>query len=292
MTVISKSRQHLNTQQITKLDDDLIKKMVEIALEEDIQTGDVTAKLIDSEKQGNASVITRELMIVCGKAFVDEVFYQVDSNLKVKWYAKDGDRLNPNDTIFEVSGNAKSILTAERSAMNFLQMLSGVATKTSQFVSAIAHTKAKILDTRKTIPGFRLAQKYAVSCGGGLNHRIGLYDAYLIKENHIAACGSIALAVDKARRNHNQKLIEVEVESLAQLQEALDANCDVIMLDNFSLEMMKEAVNIVSREVALETSGNVNLQTASAIAETGVDYISVGGITKHIQAIDLSMRFI
>ncbi|MCF6767683.1 carboxylating nicotinate-nucleotide diphosphorylase [Thiotrichales bacterium 19S11-10] len=292
MTVISKSRQHLNTQQITKLDDHLTKKMVEIALEEDIQTGDVTAKLIDSEKQGNASVITRELMIVCGKAFVDEVFYQVDSNLKVKWYAKDGDRLNPNDTIFEVSGNARSILTAERSAMNFLQMLSGVATKTNQLVSAIAHTKAKILDTRKTIPGFRLAQKYAVSCGGGLNHRIGLYDAYLIKENHIAACGSIALAVDKARRNHNQKLIEVEVESLAQLQEALDANCDVIMLDNFGLEMMKEAVNIVSGEVALETSGNVNLQTASAIAETGVDYISVGGITKHIQAIDLSMRFI
>ncbi len=284
---------HLNTLQITEVDQDVIEDMVDQALLEDIESGDINALLIDEDEQAKAKVITREDMVLCGKEWVLEVYRQVDPEITLHWHYQDGDKVKANETLFEVEGLARGILTAERTALNFLQMLSAVATKTQYYVSELKNYKTKILDTRKTIPGFRLAEKYAVSCGGGVNHRIGLFDAFLIKENHIAACGhSISQAVAKAKAIAKDKLIEVEVENFDELNEAIEAKCDVIMLDNFSLEEMAEAVKLVDGKAELEASGNMTFEQLEDVAKTGVDYISIGGLTKHIQAIDLSMRFI
>ncbi len=287
------SNLHLQTEQITSVPETLISRMVTQALAEDIDQGDINALLIAENEQAHARVITREPMVMCGYDWVNEVFKQVDRGLKVHWYYHDGDEISANKTLFEVEGLARSILSAERNALNFLQMLSAVATKTREYVNAVKDTNCTILDTRKTIPGFRLAQKYAVTCGGGMNHRIGLFDAFLIKENHIAACDhSITKAVEKAREIAPDKMVEVEVENFNELDEALKAKAEVIMLDNFSLEDMQKAVTIASGRAQLEASGNVSLDNIYAAAKTGVDFISIGALTKNIQAIDLSMRFI
>ncbi len=283
---------HLKTEQITAVPQVLVTKMVTQALAEDIDQGDINALLIDEKEISKARVITREPMIMCGYDWVNEVFKQIDPKLQLHWYYHDGDKILANKTLFEVEGLARGILSAERNALNFLQMLSAVATKTREYIKAIEGTNCKILDTRKTIPGFRLAQKYAVTCGGGVNHRIGLFDAFLIKENHIAACNhSIIKAVEKAHEIAPHKLVEVEVENFDELNEALSAKADVIMLDNFSIEDMKKAVSIAKGQAQLEASGNISLDTIYAVAQTGVDFISIGALTKHIQAIDLSMRF-
>ncbi|TNF69981.1 MAG: carboxylating nicotinate-nucleotide diphosphorylase [Gammaproteobacteria bacterium] len=293
MFEVTKNNQlHLNIKQIDKVEDKLIQSMVASALDEDINTGDITAELVKDNTNRKAQVITREDMVVCAMPWVYEVFRQVNPDIKLTSYVNDGEKVSKNAVLFEAYGHAKSILSAERTAMNFLQMLSGVATRTNEFVKKIAHTKAQVLDTRKTIPGFRYAQKYAVHCGGGMNHRIGLFDAFLIKENHILACGSITQAVQNARYIAKDKSIEVEIENFSELDEAILAGADVVMLDNFNLEQMTKAVDITNGRVLLEASGNVDLNTIVDIAETGVDFISIGGITKHIQAIDLSMRFI
>ncbi|MDF2941139.1 MAG: nicotinate-nucleotide pyrophosphorylase [Gammaproteobacteria bacterium] len=270
----------------------IINKMVKAALEEDIGSGDITAQLISQNTSAKARIITREPMILCGSAWVNEVFKQIDPQVEIHWHYQDGQFIQANDAIFELNGNARSLLTGERTALNFLQMLSGTATTVHSYVEKIRHTSCKLLDTRKTIPGFRLAQKYAVTCGGGHNHRIGLYDAFLIKENHIAACGSISEAIKRAREIGKAKPVEVEVENLDQLQEAIQAEADIVMLDNFNLDQMKQAVELNQGRVKLEVSGNVTLSNIAKIAETGVSFISVGSLTKHIQAIDLSMRFI
>ncbi|MDO8953249.1 MAG: carboxylating nicotinate-nucleotide diphosphorylase [Gammaproteobacteria bacterium] len=268
----------------------IIQAMVKTALKEDIGSGDITAELISPDTQATAVIITREAMILCGQAWVNEVFHQVDPSIEIGWHYSDGQAVKPKQALLEVRGSARSLLTAERSALNFLQMLSGTATSVQSYVKKIAHTKTQLLDTRKTIPGFRVAQKYAVTCGGGHNHRMGLYDAFLIKENHIAACGSIKRAIAQARKNAPGLAVEVEVEDLAELDEAINANADIIMLDNFTLATMKKAVKLNDSRVKLEVSGNVSLESIAEIAETGVDFISVGALTKHIQAIDLSMR--
>lgn len=287
------SQTHLQTEQITEVPKALVTTMVTQALAEDIDQGDINALLINEDEQAHARVITREPMVMCGYDWVNEVFRQVDPNLKIHWYHHDGDEIPTNKTLFEVEGSARSILSAERNALNFLQMLSAVATKTHEYVEAIKSTNCTILDTRKTIPGFRLAQKYAVTCGGGMNHRIGLFDAFLIKENHIAACDhSITKAIEKAREIAPQKMIEVEVENFEELNEALKAHADVIMLDNFSLRDMQKAVSFAKGKAQLEASGNMSLDTIYAVAQTGVDFISIGALTKNIQAIDLSMRFL
>jgi len=260
------------------------------ALAEDIGDGDVTAQLIEATKQVTANVITREAGVLCGRPWVDEVFRQVDASLKVTWHSADGDQTTPGQLLFTIAGNARGILTGERPALNFLQTLSGTATATAKTVSLIKHTKASLLDTRKTLPGLRLGQKYAVSCGGGMNHRIGLYDAFLIKENHIEACGSIAGAIQSARALRPGMRVEIEVETLEQFHEAAFAQPDWIMLDNFSLADMRTAVQS-NQPVKLEASGGIeNDQDLINIAETGVDYISVGALTKHVRAMDLSMR--
>ncbi len=260
------------------------------ALAEDVGSGDITAQLINADDQARARVITREPAILCGQAWVNEVFRQVDAKLEVHWLAQDGDKVVANQTLFEISGNARAILTGERPALNFLQTLSGTATAAHHFAAMVAHTRAKILDTRKTLPGLRFAQKYAARCGGCQNHRLGLWDAFLIKENHIMACGSITMAIKTAQQAAPGKLIEVEVESLPQLEEAILAGADIVMLDNFDLATMSKAVTLADGKVKLEASGGIDDDTLIAIAETGVDYISLGAITKHCQAIDLSMR--
>ncbi len=265
------------------------------ALAEDIGDGDITARLIPEDQTAKARVICREDAVICGAAWVSEVYSQVDSRMQLNWKVKDGDRVSADQTLFEIEGPARSMLTAERAALNFLQSLSGTATISAHYASLVADTDVKLLDTRKTIPGLRNAQKYAVSCGGGYNHRIGLYDAFLIKENHIMACGSIANAVATAKHNEPGKPVEVEVESMDEFQQALDAGADTVMLDNFSLENMRAAVekNIqLGKPVKLEASGGISDQTLLPIAETGVDYISIGLLTKDCRAIDLSMRFI
>lgn len=265
------------------------------ALTEDIGDGDITAQLIPAEQFAKARVICRENAIICGTAWVSEVYRQVDESMQITWKVEDGDSVVADQTLFEIEGPARSMLTAERAALNFLQTLSGTATISAHYASLVADTGVKLLDTRKTIPGLRNAQKYAVSCGGGYNHRIGLYDAFLIKENHIMACGSIANAVATAKINESGKPVEVEVESLDEFQQAIDAGANTIMLDNFSLENMRIAVetNIeLGKPVKLEASGGINDQTLRPIAETGVDYISIGLLTKDCQAVDLSMRFI
>ena len=265
---------------------------VRAALAEDVGTGDLSAQLVPAAQMARARVITRERAIVCGQAWVDEVFRQLDPEVVVTWRCADGDAVEANQTLFELSGRARSLLTGERAALNFLQLLSGTATRCRHFADLVEGLPAKLLDTRKTIPGLRIAQKYAVSCGGCHNHRIGLYDAFLIKENHIAACGSIAAAIRTAREQAPGKPVEVEVETMAQLAEALEAQADSVMLDNFDLEQMRAAVAFTAGRTVLEASGGVNERTLRAIAETGVDYISIGTLTKDCKAIDLSMRML
>ncbi|WP_354624939.1 carboxylating nicotinate-nucleotide diphosphorylase [Psychromonas sp. MME2] len=277
-----------------------IAESVRIALHEDLNglpatEGDITANLIPQDKQAKALVITREDAVFCGQAWTQEVFRQLGNQVKITWLVKDGDFVPANSKLFYLEGPARTLLTGERTALNFIQTLSGIASKVKLYIDLIAETKCKLLDTRKTLPGLRNASKYAVLCGGGVNHRLGLFDAYLIKENHILACGGIAEAVAVAREQHPERWVEVEVESIDELKQALDAGAQRIMLDNFTIPMMVEAVainNSRSHKADLEVSGNVNRKTILSYAQTGVDFISVGALTKHVQAIDLSMRFI
>ncbi|MFQ1713425.1 carboxylating nicotinate-nucleotide diphosphorylase [Aeromonas veronii] len=255
-------------------------------------SADITAQLIPADRISSARVITREAGVFCGQPWVDEVFVQLGGDVKVEWKVQDGEVLSPNQELFRLHGPARLLLTGERNALNFVQTLSGVATLTARYVAELEGTDCRLLDTRKTIPGLRTAQKYAVTCGGGKNHRIGLYDAYLIKENHILACGGIAEAINEARHLNPGKPVEVEVESLAELEQALAAKADIVMLDNFDVAMMREAVAINQGRAKLEVSGNVTLDTLAEFAATGVDFISVGALTKHVRALDLSMRFI
>ncbi len=268
-----------------------IVKQVESALAEDIGTGDINALLLDDSQIAKAHVICRDHAVICGLDWVEQSFQQVDERVMIQYHVHEGDQVPPKTVLFDVEGTARALVTAERTALNFLQMLSATATQTQRYAQAIAHTKCKLLDTRKTIPGFRQAQKYAVRCGGGHNHRLGLYDAFLIKENHIIACGSIAAAAMAARELAPSKTLEIEVESLGELEQAIAAKVDIVMLDNFDLNTMRQAVVIANGDVQLEVSGDVTLETIADIAQTGVDFISVGAITKHIQAVDLSMRF-
>jgi nicotinate-nucleotide pyrophosphorylase (carboxylating) len=267
-----------------------IEANVRTALREDIGSGDITAQLIPAERLAHASVITRETAIICGTAWVDAVFRQIDPRVAVHWQVADGDKVEANQSLFHLEGPARALLSGERSALNFLQTLSAVATRCRHFADLIQGTQVKLLDTRKTLPGLRLAQKYAVTCGGCHNHRIGLYDAFLIKENHIAACGGIAQAVAAAHGIAPGKPVEVEVESLEELQQALEAGADIAMLDELSLEDMRTAVNITAGRAKLEASGGISESTLRIIADTGVDYISIGSLTKDVKAIDLSMR--
>ncbi|WP_421311839.1 carboxylating nicotinate-nucleotide diphosphorylase [Aeromonas veronii] len=255
-------------------------------------SADITAQLIPADRMATARVITREAGVFCGQPWVDEVFVQLGGEVKVEWLVQDGEVLSPNQELFLLHGPARLLLTGERNALNFVQTLSGIATLTARYVAELEGTDCRLLDTRKTIPGLRTAQKYAVTCGGGKNHRIGLYDAYLIKENHILACGGIAEAISEARHLNPGKPVEVEVESLAELEQALAAKADIVMLDNFDVAMMREAVAITQGRAKLEVSGNVTLDTLAEFAATGVDFISVGALTKHVRALDLSMRFI
>ena len=260
------------------------------ALAEDIGSGDITAQLIPAERMAHATVITRESAIICGTAWVDAVFRQLDPRVAVHWQVRDGERASPNQALFHLEGPARALLSGERSALNFLQTLSAVATRCQHYADLVQDTAVKLLDTRKTLPGLRLAQKYAVTQGGCHNHRIGLYDAFLIKENHIAACGGIAEAVQAAHRIAPGKPVEVEVESLEELRQALEAGADIVMLDELTQDEMRQAVAITQGRAKLEASGGINESTLRAIAETGVDYISIGTLTKDVKAVDLSMR--
>jgi nicotinate-nucleotide pyrophosphorylase (carboxylating) len=267
-----------------------IQANVRNALAEDVGTGDITAQLIPADRTASATVITREDATLCGTAWVNEVFRQIDPDVRVEWHVQDGERIMADKTLFTLSGKARSLLTGERTALNFLQLLSGTATRCSYYADLVSGTPVRLLDTRKTLPGLRLAQKYAVTCGGCHNHRIGLYDAFLIKENHIAACGGIAQAVETARRIAPGKPVEVEVENLDELEQVLATGAEIVMLDNFSLEDMTQAVAIAAGRTKLEASGGINDTTIRPIAETGVDYISIGTLTKDVKALDLSMR--
>ncbi|MBD3657460.1 MULTISPECIES: carboxylating nicotinate-nucleotide diphosphorylase [Marinobacter] len=260
------------------------------SLREDIGSGDITAALIPVERRTSGRVITRESAVIAGTAWVDEVFRQVDPAVAVNWQVRDGDQVSPDQVLFSLEGPARSLLTGERTALNWLQTLSGVATTCHHYASRVAHTGVRLLDTRKTLPGMRLAQKYAVTCGGCDNHRIGLWDAFLIKENHIASCGSIAAAVAAARQLAPGRPVEVETENLDELSQALACGADIIMLDEFSLDDMKAAVALAGGRSKLEASGGINPETLVPIAETGVDYISIGALTKDLKAVDLSMR--
>ncbi len=271
------------------LNDD-IRTGVRAALGEDVGSGDITAQLIPPYQQAEARVITREPGRFCGKFWVEEVFHQLDPEVHIHWHVEDGDRLQENDRLFDLSGNARSLLTGERTALNFVQTLSGTATVSADYARRVADTGVTLLDTRKTLPGLRRAQKYAVLCGGGGNHRMGLYDAFLIKENHIAACGGIPKAVETARSIAPDRPVEVEVETLEQLDLALAAGADIVMLDNFSETDLRRAVERTGGRAKLEASGNVTEETLVALAQTGVDYISIGALTKHCRALDLSMR--
>jgi nicotinate-nucleotide pyrophosphorylase (carboxylating) len=274
-----------------KLPEDIAEN-VRRAITEDVGTGDLTAALVSPQTRAEARVITREDAVLCGTAWFDEVFRQLDDRIRIDWHAKDGDPVRAGDTLCELRGPARALLTGERTALNFLQLLCGTATRAHHYAEAVRGTRAVILDTRKTVPGLRRAQKYAVACGGGRNHRLGLYDAILIKENHIAAAGSVTAALASARRAAPQGvLVEIEVENLGQLREALAAGADHLLLDNFSVGDLKAAVAEARGRAKLEASGGVDLSGIRAIAETGVDYISVGEMTKSIRAVDLSMRF-
>lgn len=264
------------------------------ALAEDIGAGDLTAALIPADRTGRATVITREAAVICGVPYVNATFDAIESQVRIDWQVAEGERVKANQPLFNVEGPARALLTGERTALNFLQLLSGTATAANAYAVLLEGTKCRLLDTRKTIPGLRTAQKYAVRVGGGQNHRMGLFDGVLIKENHIMAAGSIAKAVAEARRSGGQVPVEVEVETLSELQQAIAAGADIAMLDEFSLQSMREAVAVNSaamRPLKLEASGGISSSTIRDIAETGVDYISVGSITKHVHAIDLSMRF-
>jgi len=274
----------------------LISQLVKLALDEDLDyqsasDGDITAQLIPANELANAKVITREDCVFCGKDIILEVFKQVDPTVNVEVLVNDGDKVAANSILFTASGSARAILTAERTALNFVQTLSGTATTTAHYVKELEGTTTQLLDTRKTIPGLRALQKYAVKCGGGANHRIGLFDAFLIKENHIAACGGIDKAVAQAKINHPTKPVEVEVESLDELEQAITAGADIIMLDNFTVEQIQQAVVLTDKRAKLEVSGNMTLETLKAYSQAGVDFISSGALTKNLQSIDLSMRF-
>nr|WP_310617200.1 carboxylating nicotinate-nucleotide diphosphorylase [Pantoea cypripedii] len=273
-----------------------IPEAVAHALQEDLggevdADRDITALLLPADKQAEAQIITREAGVFCGKRWVEEVFIQLGNKVTITWHVEDGQAVVADQRLFELRGPARLLLTAERTALNFVQTLSGVATAVSHYVALLAGSNTQLLDTRKTLPGLRTALKYAVLCGGGSNHRLGLSDAFLIKENHIIASGSVRQAVEKALWLQPDVPVEVEVETLTELQDALNAGADIIMLDNFSLEMMREAVTLTQKQALLEVSGNVTESTLPQIAQTGVDYVSVGALTKHIRALDLSMRF-
>ena len=267
-----------------------IAKVVTQALSEDVANGDITAELIGADVQASGRIVTREDGILCGTTFALEAFQQIDPSCHVEWAAQDGDSIAADSLVCTLSGPARALLTGERTALNFLQLLSGTATTAGQYAARVAHTKVKLLDTRKTVPGLRRAQKYAVTCGGCYNHRIGLFDAFLIKENHISAAGGIAEAVAAARNVAPDKPVEIEVETEAELEQALTAGADRIMLDNFTLAALRDAVSLTAGRAELEASGNVTDETLVAIAETGVDFISIGALTKHVRALDLSMR--
>ncbi|PWK92193.1 carboxylating nicotinate-nucleotide diphosphorylase [Fulvimonas soli] len=269
---------------------EVIQADVARAFAEDLGAGDATAGLLPEDARAEATLTCREDAVLAGTAWFDACFHALDPAVGIDWNARDGERVAAGSAICRLRGRARALVSAERSALNFLQLLSGTATVTAAYVAAVAGTGVRLLDTRKTVPGLRLAQKYAVRCGGGHNHRIGLYDAFLVKENHIAAAGGIAPAVAAARRLHPELLLEVEVEDLDELQQALDAGVDRIMLDNFGLPLLREAVARVAGRVPLEVSGNVGLDGIGELARTGVDFISVGALTKHVRAIDLSLR--
>jgi nicotinate-nucleotide pyrophosphorylase (carboxylating) len=271
-----------------------LSRQVARGLAEDVGSGDLTAALIPADRLGSAAVITREPAIVCGIPYVESVFDQVDRRVRLKWHIVEGESAAANQLLLTLEGPARALLTAERTALNFLQLLSGTATAAQTYAALIEGTNCRLLDTRKTIPGLRTAQKYAVRVGGGHNHRMGLFDGILIKENHIMAAGSIAAAVAAAKRGGGQFPVEVEVENLSELQQAIEAGADIALLDDFSLEAMREAVAVnayAAKPLKLEASGGITATTIRAVAETGVDFISVGSITKHVRAIDLSMRF-
>lgn len=272
-----------------------IGRTVAAALEEDVGSGDLTAALVPANRLGRATVITREAAVVAGRPYVDEVFRQVDPSVQVEWHVADGDAVHPDQLLYRLAGPARSLLTGERTALNFLQVLSATATITRRYADVLQGLPCRVLDTRKTLPCLRNAQKYAVRCGGGVNHRFGLYDGILVKENHIVAAGSIGSAVAAARASGSRVMIEVEVETLDELRQALDAGADMALLDEFSLDDMRAAVAVnrshANGPIKLEASGSVTLETLRAVAETGVDFISVGSLTKHVRAIDLSMRF-
>ena len=277
------------TTQIPNLIED-IATSVSRALAEDVGDGDITAQLIPASRQSRASVITRENCVFCGKAWVEEVFRQLDPEMQITWHVEDGQRVAANSTLFELSGNARSILTGERCALNFVQTLSGTATTAAEYAALADGTQVKILDTRKTIPGLRTAQKYAVLCGGCHNHRIGLYDAFLIKENHIAAAGGIHNAISQARAIKPEALVEVEVENLQELEQALAGGADVIMLDEFSDADTRTALEMAKGKAKIEISGSVDAERLAQLSSLAVDYISSGSLTKHLRAIDLSLR--
>ena len=272
-----------------------LSRTVARALEEDVGTGDLTAALVPADRDARATVITREPAVICGRPWFDEVFRQIDTRVDIEWQADEGDFVDAGALLCRIAGSARALLTGERAALNFLQTLSGTATTVRRWVEVVAGTRCRVLDTRKTLPGLRTAQKYAVRCGGGTNHRIGLYDGILIKENHILAAGSIAAAVAAARRSGAPVPVEVEVETIDELRQALDARAEMALLDEFSLDGLREAValNLGHRNgpIKLEASGSVTLETLRPIAETGVDFVSIGALTKHLRAIDLSMRF-
>jgi len=269
---------------------ELIQADVERAFAEDIGAGDATAELLPAHATASAALTCREEAVMAGIDWFNACFRRLDPQVQIEWTVRDGDRVAAGSVICRLRGKARALVTAERSALNFLQLLSGTATATAAHVAAVAGTEVRVLDTRKTVPGLRLAQKYAVRCGGGHNHRVGLYDAILVKENHIIAAGSIKAAAEAARRLHPKLLLEIEVENLDELQQALDAGADRIMLDNFTLPLMREAVSIAKGRAELEISGNVDLSTIGEYASTGVDFISVGALTKHVRAVDLSLR--
>ena len=264
---------------------------IQQALQEDIGDADITALLTPEDEQATATIITREDMILAGQPWVNALIQAYDPTVQITWLKNDGDVVKANETIYKLAGSARSLLTVERPALNFVQTLSAVATKTAEYVKYLEGTPTKLLDTRKTLPGLRIAQKYAVAIGGGQNHRLGLFDAFLIKENHIMASGGIAQAIAKARQIAPNKLVEVEVETWDELNQALEAKADIVMLDNFSQQQMIDAVKYVAGRCKLEASGNITLENLNEVAQTGVDYISMGVLTKDVKAIDLSMRF-